>query len=113
MQDFGVDIAVNKDKDGEFTAFICNGHAEFARCGKDIVCSAVSLLVINTINSLDEITHESMEVSGDEEKGLITCKFNSRLQDTSKVLMESMILGLQNIEKQYGEKYCRISIKEV
>ena len=54
-----------------------------------------------------------MEVSGDEEKGLITCKFNSRLQDTSKVLMESMILGLQNIEKQYGEKYCRISIKEV
>ena len=65
-----VDIAVNKDKDGEFTAFICNGHAGFARCGKDIVCSAVSLLVINTINSLDEITHESMEVSGDEEKGL-------------------------------------------
>jgi uncharacterized protein YsxB (DUF464 family) len=59
------------------------------------------------------LTHESMEVSGDEEKGLITCKFNSRLQDTSKVLMESMILGLQNIEKQYGEKYCRISIKEV
>ena len=108
-----IDIAVDKDKDGEYTSFICNGHAGFAVYGKDIVCSAVSFLVINTINSLDEITHESMEVSGDEEKGLITCKFNSRLQDTSKVLMESMILGLQNIEKQYGEKYCRISIKEV
>ena len=108
-----IDVAINRNKDGEYTAFICNGHADFAGYGNDIVCSAVSLLVINTINSLDEITHEPMDVSGDEQKGLITCQFRNRLQDSSKTLIESMILGLQSIEKQYGEKYCRIRIKEV
>ena len=108
-----IDVAVNRNKNGEFTSFICNGHADFAEYGKDIVCSAVSLLVINTVNSLDEITHEPMDVKGDEQQGLITCKFRKPLQDSSKILVESMILGLQNIEKQYGEKYCRIRIKEV
>jgi uncharacterized protein YsxB (DUF464 family) len=108
-----IDVAVNRNKDGDYTAFICSGHAGFAEYGNDIVCSAVSLLVINTINSLDEITHEPMDVNGDEKKGLITCKFRNRLQDSSRVLVDSMILGLQSIEKQYGEKYCRIRIKEV
>ena len=38
--------------------FKLSGHAGFAEEGSDIVCSAVSMLVINTINCIEEFTEE-------------------------------------------------------
>ena len=70
--------------------------------------------MINTINSLEEITREEMSVTMDEESGRIRCSFvNQPLKETSEVLMDSLVLGLTQIEKQYGKKHCRLHFKEV
>ena len=37
------------------TAFTCNGHAGYAKASEDIVCAAISMLVINMINSIELI----------------------------------------------------------
>ena len=37
------------------------GHAGFAKRGKDIVCSAVSVLLINTVNSIKCFTEDEIE----------------------------------------------------
>ena len=40
------------------------GHAGYARPGKpDILCASISTLVINTINSLEELAGETLQVS--------------------------------------------------
>ena len=44
-------------QDKQFKRFTVSGHAEYDDPGKDIVCSAVSILVINTVNSLDAFTY--------------------------------------------------------
>lgn len=107
-------ITFYKTTAGEYQGFTCDGHAGYAGYGKDIVCASISVLVINTINSLDEITGEKMEVKTDENTGVIRCHFvNLPLQETSKTLMDSLVLGLTHIERQYGTKYCKLTFEEV
>lgn len=99
---------------GEYQGFICDGHAGYANYGEDIVCASVSVLVINTINSLEQITGEKMKVDTDEEHGVIRCHLmNQPLKETSKALMDSLVLGLTQIEKQYGKNYCKLTFEEV
>ena len=108
------DITFYKTTAGEYQGFVCDGHAGYADYGEDIVCASISVLVINTINSLEHITREKMNVEADEESGIIRCHLmNQPLKETSKALMDSLVLGLTQIEKQYGKNYCKLTFKEV
>ena len=107
-------ITFYKTTAGEYKGFTCDGHAGYANYGEDIVCAAISVLVINTINSLEQITGEQMRVETDEDAGVIRCSFvNQPLKETSKALMDSLMLGLTQIEKQYGKKHCKLTFEEV
>ena len=106
-----ITVTFHKTKSGEYKSFTCSGHAGIDVNGKDIVCASISVLVINTINSLEEIVQEKIMVDTDEESGLIVCKFVEPLQEKSKVLIDSLILGLSQIEKQYGKKYCKLKFE--
>ena len=108
------DITFYKTTAGEYQGFVCDGHAGYADYGEDIVCASISVLVINTINSLEHITREKMNVEADEENGIIRCHLmNQPLKETSKALMDSLVLGLTQIEKQYGKNYCKLTFEEV
>ena len=52
-------------------------------------------------------------VDADEKTGIIRCQFQAPLQEKSKVLVDSLVLGLSQIEKQYGKKYCKLNFEEV
>lgn len=106
-------ILIKKTTNGEYKGFTCSGHAGFAKSGKDIVCAAVSILVMNTINSMEELAGEDMGITTDEDTGYIDCFFNSPLSEQGRLLMDSMILGLSGVEKQYGRKYLVLKFKEV
>ncbi len=107
-------ITFHKTRAGEYRGFTCIGHAGYADYGSDIVCASISVLVINTINSLEEITEERMEVETDEERGMIQCSFTDQpLKETSRALMDSLVLGLTQIERQYGSKHCKLTFEEV
>ena len=104
-------ITFHKTKSGEYTGFTCSGHAGFDDYGKDIVCASISVLIINTINSLEEIVHERMSVKTDEQDGYIACEFKGALKEGSKVLVDSLVLGISQIAKQYGEEYCKLEFE--
>ena len=106
-------ITIIKSGNGNYKRVICKGHAGFADAGSDVVCSAISMLVINTINSLDELVKAPMQVDSDEESGLIDCQFTENLNEGGRLLMDSMILGLKGVVSQYGSKYLKLKFKEV
>ncbi len=107
-------VTIHKNKSGDYLDFICEGHAGYAKRGEDIVCAAISVLVINTINSLEELTEEPVQVKTDEAAGRIRCTFTEHpLRETSHILMDSLTLGLQRIQKQYGKKHCKLTVEEV
>lgn len=106
-------IVISKNPDGSYKQLICSGHAGFADSGKDIVCAAVSVLVINTINALEELAGECFSVAYSEEEGRIQCDFSNPLQERSVFLLDTMAYGLKNIQKQYGNKYLQVKFEEV
>lgn len=106
-------VIISKDQNGAYRQLTCTGHAEFKESGNDIVCAAVSVLVINTINALEELAGESFETVTDEEAGFINCDFTNPLQERSVFLLDTLVFGLKNIQKEYGKKYLQVKFKEV
>ena len=105
-------ITVIKENN-RIVAFTCNGHAGYARASKDIVCSAISILVINTINSIETFTKTVPIVQTDEKSGYIHCSFKDETTDEAALLLDAMLLGLSQIQEQYGTKFIDVKIKEV
>ncbi len=108
-------MIIRKSSSGIYDSFTCMGHAGYARFPKqkDIVCAAVSILVINTVNSLDKLAHEQTDVKANEDTGFIDCRFRSQVSEQGKLLMDSMVLGLKGIEQQYGKQYFELKFEEV
>ena len=88
------------------------GHAGFARRGKDIVCSAISILMINTVNSIKSFTEDKIEVKSDQEKGEISFFLSEDYSGKTELLLKSLLLGLSEIEEEYP-KNLRIYTEEV
>ena len=101
-----------KTRDG-YQGFTLTGHAGYAESGSDIVCAAISVLVINTINAMETLAGEKMEVVAGEEDGVIDVVFVNPVNEKTKLLMDTMILGLKSIAQQYGKKYLRLKFEEV
>lgn len=89
------------------------GHSGFAESGQDIVCAAVSILMINTINSIEEFTDDGFSYGADEENALIDIKLEEEYGRDSVLLLRSLVLGLEAVASEYGKKYVRIRYKEV
>lgn len=80
------------------------GHAGFGRSGKDIVCASISILVINTLNAIEVLANEHMITESDESEGYIECRFPDEINDKTKLLMDSLVMGLKEIEQNYGKR---------
>ena len=56
-------ITIYKSTNGGIVGFRSAGHAGYAEEGSDIICSAVSILTFNTINSIEKFTDAKFDVS--------------------------------------------------
>lgn len=108
-----IQVTIYKNTRDCFRGFVISGHAGYADRGKDIICASVSALSLNFINSVERFTEDGFQTECQEEKGILRFKFQGAVSKQSILLMESMILGIQNIRDSYGEKYVNIRFKEV
>ncbi len=106
-------VIFRKTGQGEYRELRCSGHAGYGKYGSDIVCAALSVLVINTLNSLEELCKLPINPETDEVSGLIACRFPERMDERAVLLLDSLVLGCVGIEKQYGRKYCKVKFEEV
>ena len=96
---------------GEVLGFKTYGHSGYADEGSDIVCSAISLLVINTINAIDA----KYETQVNEDEALISFMLTSEMTEITsdiRVLLNALELGLSQVAAGNPD-YLSISIEEV
>lgn len=110
-------IRVRIDRSGKhYLGFEATGHANYAKRGKDIVCSSISVLTQTCLISLDEIAKCNPLFSMDEESGdfKVKCTLQEDVvkQQQIDTLIESMKLGIQAICDMYP-KYVNLEVKEV
>ncbi|MBR4807939.1 MAG: ribosomal-processing cysteine protease Prp [Lachnospiraceae bacterium] len=106
-----ITFKVYKKSTGEIVGFDCTGHAGYAEAGYDIFCAAVSTLVINTVNSIDELTEDAFKVDSDEDKGILLRVDNPG--DKTTLLLNSLVLGVEGIRRDNDGEYIEIVTEEV
>ncbi|MCM1058627.1 MAG: ribosomal-processing cysteine protease Prp [Firmicutes bacterium] len=107
-------VVICKDREGSYRGFYCMGHAEYAKeGGPDILCAAISALTIGTINALEALAGERLETAQNDETGFLKCDFLSTLQEKSSFLMDAMVFSLENISREYGDRYLQVKFEEV
>ena len=104
-----IKISIYQNEEDVITGFRLIGHAGYADHGQDIVCAAVSVLVINTINSIEQFTKDVFSLEQDEESGMIEFHVTSKISDESKLLLNSLFLGLSGVQEEYGQKFIKFA----
>ena len=108
-----INVIIKRDKDKVVKGIEIKGHAGYAEYGQDIICSAVSSLALNMANSVEEFTDDHFEGSVSEDGGYFSFSFPEEISPESQPLMKSLILGLQNIQRDYGAEYINFRFREV
>ena len=107
-------VTIYKNEKHQCVGFKAHGHAGFSEEGQDILCAACSALVINALNSIERFTDDETSCVSDEDTGSISFRFNGKPSHDAALLLDSMILGLEEIEDSNDyEKYIDIIFKEV
>jgi len=100
-------------KDGSYKGFYCEGHAGYSKAGNDIVCSAISVLTQNTINSIETLTDAKCSLEMDEEDAIMKFIIEDNIDDRTDLLMASFQIGINSIHDAVEGKYISIKFEEV
>lgn len=75
------------------------GHANSGVIGQDLVCAGVSSITFGTLNALNEMTKESVELIVDKS---IIIKVKNILDERCQIILQTMMIQLATIEEQYS-----------
>lgn len=104
--------AVFYRKNKSYIGFSIEGHAGYAKYGKDIICSAVSALAVSTINAIDTLTKDEIVVQALPD-GVIKMRFVNPSSQEAQLLIKALRIGLFGIYEEYGNRYLQLYFKEV
>ena len=97
--------------DNTIVGFKSKGHAEFSRRGTDIVCASVSILLINTINSIERLTGDRCNYKINDIRATIDFEMDT-YGEHSQTLLKALRLGVEGIAGEYPGNVT-IKIEEV
>ena len=106
-----VNVTIYK-KESQITGFEFIGHAGFAKRGKDIVCAGISALVVNTINSIEQLTEDKFTCEVEEKSGDVRFHMVDEISDDAQLLLKSLEIGVLGILELY-KKYITVNFREV
>ncbi len=108
-----IKVEIIKDPRGYVKRFIVKGHSNYDVYGSDIVCSAVSVLTQATLIGLQSIA--KIDVAYTMEDGYLDCEMPAVAEKEKLIkanaVLDTMVLGLSNIKKNYSS-YIHMVIKE-
>jgi len=89
---------VTTDADGKIIAFTVKNH------GESYVCGAVSMLVLNTVNSIEALTGQSFDCDYDADGGYLSFALKGDRDSGAVLLLDAMWLGLKSVHEQYPDE---------
>lgn len=109
-----IKVIIYKAREGNIMGFEVSGHSGYDIHGKDIVCSAVSVLAQTALLGLLKVADADVDYKIDE--GYLMCSLKNAESDKKqimcKAILETMYEGLKSIRESY-EKHIDIAEEEV
>jgi uncharacterized protein YsxB (DUF464 family) len=106
-----------RDEQGDIVSVELTGHAMTGEAGHDIVCAGVSALTINTVNSLESLAgyEPIVDMEDDRVGGYLYFEtiagLNEEKIQITRILMESLKLGLTEIQNEYPDNVSVVTVK--
>lgn len=101
-------------QEGDLIGFEASGHAGYDVYGRDIVCAAVSGILLTTLGGIDEVVGAHPKVKRNDETGYLHVLLPLQLEEAAKhdacLLIRSAENGLRSISEQYPD-FIRVIIK--
>jgi uncharacterized protein YsxB (DUF464 family) len=83
----------------------CNGHANYADYGKDIVCASFSTMIITTINAILEFDKDAISYTNTNNLDII----NIKKDNITNGLLNNLVNMIYELKDNYDKN---INIKE-
>ena len=83
----------------------CNGHANYSRDGKDIVCASFSTMIITTINAILEFDKDAISYTDTNDLKII----NIKKDNITNNLLNNLVNMIYELRDNYNKN---INIKE-
>jgi len=102
-----IDANIIRNNAGQTVGFTVENH------GETHVCAAVSMLVINTVNSIEALTKlgkDGFFCDYKEEGGFITFSLKDQINRNTEagLLLDALVLGLCSVSEQHPDE---VSVK--
>ena len=105
MKQPGNAVTFYRRSDGKLVGYRAEGHTGFAEAGADIVCAAVSALTQATLNGLREVLKAPVMYEIDDQSAFLeaclTPEVTEKQLEQAQLLLETLLQGLQAIERSY------------
>ena len=89
-----ITVTVSK-KNNSYVSFTSKGHAGYAE----------------EVNSLEQLTGD--QIQAEESDGFVSFSFVKPVTKEGTLLMDSLVLGLTEIENSYSKRYLKVKVREV
>jgi hypothetical protein len=93
-----ISIAAERGAGSRIRRFTARNH------GASHVCAAVSLFMINTVNSIEKFTGDAIVCEYKEDGGYIKFGFTEPPGHDAGLLTEAMMLGLYSVRDKYPDE---------
>ena len=108
-----IKVKIVKGSLGHVTEFTVEGHSGYSIHGEDIVCSAVSVLAQTALIGLQDVV--GIEATYEIKDGYLKCQMpfvkEKEKMIKANAILDTMVLGLNNIKKNYSS-FIQMDIKE-
>ena len=102
------------NSNGEPVGYTLIGHAGMAPEGQDILCSAVSMMGINTANALRTLTEDQVNVVENESEALLDVRLKNRPSEKAAVLLSAFDLACRSIrDNREYDQYFSLKREEI
>ena len=102
-----INITIKYQSTGEFISLVSQGHADSAPYGQDLVCAAVSGVILGGINALKG---KNFSLKNNENKGILELRNVGKISERDAIVIDTMVLQLQAIGRD-NPKFIKISIE--
>ena len=102
-----IKITIKYQSTGEFISLLSQGHADSAPYGQDLVCAAVSGIILGGINALKG---NNYSLKNNEEKGILELCNIGKMSERDQIVIETIVSQLQAVARD-NPKFIKISIE--
>ncbi|MEE8885633.1 MAG: ribosomal-processing cysteine protease Prp [Eubacteriales bacterium] len=107
-------VCFTKNRQGVITGFTAEDHSGYAEAGEDIVCAAVSALVIHTVNSIDRFTDDQTEEEQDEKNAWIRLQIIGEPDEKAELFLKSLEATLADMQQnEFYRDFIEVRYSEV